>query len=388
MAHIAVCHPSFVTRGGAESVCMNTVEALSADHNITLVSTSNLSIPDLNTYFDTDVRDVNTQQIKYPAQIESVASACTKRMVGADLPRLREAIFKRHMQNIAGGFDYIFCTRNELCIEGTGSAQYVHLPRAGIIYNQGRQGLPEFDGELDKVTRVYDTVCAKLERYDASCVSNGTMITNSEWTAALIEDIYGHEPHIVYPPIDKSAFSPRPWGERENGFVMVGKVCKEKNTLKSIRFMDVLRNNGHDVHLHIIGPEGDPEYVDDVVAAVKQREYIELNGTLPRDELIRMICTHRYGFHAMDQEHFGMAVAELITGGAIPFVPNSGGQVYIVNNEILRYETLSEAVSKAEQVLNDEGLQRSLHTDLLERSTEYDKQTFHDRIRSIVNADL
>lgn len=52
-------------------------------------------------------------------------------------------------------------------------------------------------------------------------------------------------------------------------------------------------------------------------------------------------------------EHFGMAVAEYVAGGMIPFLPESGGQVKIVErHDALCYESNSHCVELILELLN------------------------------------
>lgn len=80
---------------------------------------------------------------------------------------------------------------------------------------------------------------------------------------------------------------------------------------------------------------------------------------IPREKLSELISSQKFGIHGHNFEHFGMAIAEMITGGCIVFSPNGGGQVEIVNGckEVL-YDDTEDAVEKIEGVLNDEELQK------------------------------
>ena len=55
----------------------------------------------------------------------------------------------------------------------------------------------------------------------------------------------------------------------------------------------------------------------------------------------------------MKNEHFGIAVAEMMQAGCITFIHDSGGQTEIVNLRELRYQTKEEAIEKIIQVLKD-----------------------------------
>jgi hypothetical protein len=52
-----------------------------------------------------------------------------------------------------------------------------------------------------------------------------------------------------------------------------------------------------------------------------------------RDELRAAVASHRYGIHAMEEEHFGMGPAEILSAGCLLFAHDSGGPVEILGGE-------------------------------------------------------
>jgi hypothetical protein len=98
------------------------------------------------------------------------------------------------------------------------------------------------------------------------------------------------------------------------------------------------------------------------------------------------LSRHRYGLHAMPNEHFGIAVAEMTRAGCIPFVPADGGQVEIAVDGRLIYEREADAVAKILAVMGDPTSQLELRTDLAARQPLWSKDTFIARMREIVEA--
>jgi glycosyltransferase involved in cell wall biosynthesis len=87
----------------------------------------------------------------------------------------------------------------------------------------------------------------------------------------------------------------------------------------------------------------------------------------------------------MEYEHFGIAVAELVAGGTIPFVPNSGGQREIVNQlDDVTYNSVSDAVEKADTVLSDSESQKSIRKSLPNVKKRFGPERFKRAIREIV----
>jgi glycosyltransferase involved in cell wall biosynthesis len=113
--------------------------------------------------------------------------------------------------------------------------------------------------------------------------------------------------------------------------------------------------------------------------------WVLLHENLSREELIDLISSHRYGIHANIEEHFGIAVGEMIKAGCIVFVHNSGGQVEIVGrDERLIYGTEEEAIEKIVRVMGDPDEQMSLIDYLKSRKEIFSTEKFMRDIQGIV----
>jgi glycosyltransferase involved in cell wall biosynthesis len=161
-------------------------------------------------------------------------------------------------------------------------------------------------------------------------------VINSHYTAQLFEEAHGIQLPVIHPPIDLSGRS------------FSAEDLDQRDTITFFsRFVDYKR----------------PEMVIDLARCYPQYRFILMGGVKPRnrryftslqhevqadknislyenpsdikvkEELAR---TRFYIFPAIN-EHFGIATAEAIASGAIPFVHDSGGQREIVPNSRLRF---------------------------------------------------
>ncbi|NHN58562.1 MULTISPECIES: glycosyltransferase [Halorussus] len=251
--------------------------------------------------------------------------------------------------------------------------------------------MPQFErfmcrGEKKDFLAQHDLLCRRLARFSAGRVTSNTLCTNSNWTASIIERAYDVNPRIIYPPVDTKGFVNRSWDTRENGFITLGRISREKNVLEIIEIIREIRTKGHDVHLHLVGPIPDTSYAMSVRKQVAQNDFVFLEGALPRTELVDFICRHRFGLHGMTQEHYGMAVAELVAAGTIPFVPNGGGQREIVNkNELLLYDTPDEAISKIDNILSNPAQCQRVREELAKSANYFSPGQFQSEFFSLVN---
>jgi glycosyltransferase involved in cell wall biosynthesis len=87
----------------------------------------------------------------------------------------------------------------------------------------------------------------------------------------------------------------------------------------------------------------------------------------------------------MAEEHFGIAVAEMVRAGCVVFVPDGGGQVEIVGQEDrLRYTSAADAVAKILQVMRDPDAQAALRGRLAARKDLFGAERFVRRVQEIV----
>jgi glycosyltransferase involved in cell wall biosynthesis len=374
MSDIGVVHMDLWSKGGGESVCMNTLEALQADHDVTLLTLTDLDFDELNDYFGTDVRDVTVRRAGRVAP-------WLHRRYGVEYYVLQNALLGRYARRHADEFDLLVSSINELGLEAD-SVQYVHFPFDWSVSLDNRDEVfhPSLDGDS-----LYERLCTAVAGVDPADVRTNALLANSAWTADVVEDAYGVRPRVLHPPVNAAEFEPRPWREREQGFVTVGRVERSKRVIELIQVVDGVRDRGHDVHLHVVGPTIDEAYRAELDEMAADRPHVSLEGELPRDELVELVCTHRYGIHGKRFEHFGMAVAELAAGGAIPFVPASGGQRAVVRGrDALCYESVEDAVAKIDRVLDDPALQRELRIDPGEMRRRFGRDRFKAEMRRVV----
>jgi glycosyltransferase involved in cell wall biosynthesis len=382
MADVAIFHPDVMRGGGGETVALYVLDALVDDHSVTLYTASDLGFETLSqqygvTIYDDDLTAKPISSLPVSA-IETLADVASEWFqTDLHLDALKSAFIQRRVRASELDHDLLVSTANEFFVDGP-SLQYIHFPTytgsTGSEYETWAPSLPY---------RLYRTVCravAGARSFDSST----TLVTNSQWTRKVVQRSYDHPVEIVYPPVSVEDFDPNR-DTQEAGFVTVGAIHESKRQLGLIEILDGLRNQGIDTHLHIIGGVGSQSYYKRVRDAATDRDYIHLEGYVDRERLIDLIEKHQYGLHGRKNEHFGIAVAEMVAGGAIPFVPDGGGQTEIINERPeLKYHSTEDAVQKITKVMTDTELQQNLRSDLESTVTEYSTDQFKRSIRSLV----
>jgi glycosyltransferase involved in cell wall biosynthesis len=193
----------------------------------------------------------------------------------------------------------------------------------------------------------------------------------------------------VLPPPVTPAVTGLPWDRRANAFLCIGRFAAEKELEKVVAIVAAVRPHVPDVELHLIGSRG-PEaayYQRVKELAGAHAPWLHLHEQLSRADLQRMIGGCRYGIHGMRDEHFGMATAEMVEGGCLVFVPDSGGQVEIVGRDPrLVYANVEDAVRKIVDVLSHPDRQAALRADLSQRKGAFSSERFMQAIRDAVAA--
>lgn len=380
VSEVAVVHMDLTSKGGGEAVAMNTIEALQDDHTVTLLTLTDPNISSLNDYFNTGVNPTSLDVRRAGWVAPALHEQC-----GLKYYILQNALLGRYARKHADEYDLLVSTINELGLE-TDSVQYVHFPFDWTVSSSDREHI--FHPTVEEES-LYERVCTRLAGVSLEDIKENTLFANSTWTADVVEDAYGTRPEVLYPPIATGEFTDRSWAARETGFVTVGRIERSKRIIDLIEIIDGVRERGHDVHLHIVGPTVDEEYYEEVTSVVDERSYIELEGELPREDLVELLCTHRYGIQGKEYEHFGMAVAELAAGGALPFVPNNGGQHAIVRDEQrLLYESVSDAIETVDYLLSNPEQARELRMGPDEIDRRFGCERFKRRMRDAVREAL
>ena len=371
MAKIAVVHPDFSVKGGAESVSLNVLEALQDDHDITLFTTATPDFEELNEYYNTDIKQL------------TVSVPSTNRLLNTITPDkiglFKYAVLSRCIQDSLESFDLVIGTYNEL---GTANQflLYIHHP----LYAEPEYAL---DARTQNTVRsLYKQLCQRVTGVTANQLQSGTILTNSNWIGELVADEYNVQPTTVYPPVDAEAFTAPPLSEQEPGFVSIGRFAPDKQILSNIEIVVRLHERGHNVHLHLIGPAHMSTYQQKVEEIAGKYDYIHIENELSHDDLTQMVSSHQYGLHGKPNEHFGMVVAEMVAGNTLPFIPDSGGQPEIVNRQSeLLYSSVSDAVEKIDAVLSDPEFEQELRDSLPSIVDRFGRTRFREEVKDIVN---
>jgi glycosyltransferase involved in cell wall biosynthesis len=380
MATIAILHPSFLG-GGAEAVCLWTIEALKLDYEVSLITFSDIDLDSLNMYYGTHLA-ASDFTVVVPYRGSRVMSAITSNSVTFTLRQhLLSAFFKR----IAHNYSMCFCTFNEMDL-GRRGIQYIHFPMFSVENRTARHLVNYPDSAARRILR---KTTAALTGFSQAGTRRNLTLTNSQWTGRLIEQLWGIQPRVIYPPV-LSIYRPKPWEERQDSFLCISRLVPEKNLEKAITIVERIRTQGYDMHLRIIAGTRsgtNRNYYDRIRKLQEDRTWLLIDHDISREALSDLLTSYKYGLHVRENEQFGIGVAEMLLAGCLPFVPEAGGQAEIVaGNPFLTFDDESDAVQKILSVLKDKELQGQLRDSLTTNYPLFSERVFMEQIRETVRA--
>lgn len=365
--------------GGGTCVGAWVLMALRERHDVTVLSWSAPDLDVANRNFGTDLR-----REEFRWHLVGAIPRFLLRVFPTRLALLENQILYRNAKRLreSEGFEVVVGAMNEIDVGGP-AIQYVHYP--WMHWPRPASELLWF--HFSPLVRLYRKWAARLSGYDAARVARNCTLANSDWTGRLFEDRYGAPARTVYPPVP-GGFLDTPFEERRRDFVCIGRMSPDKRIEAIIEILARIRSRGHEVGLRIIGHKDSPQYLAQLeAAAAPHRDWVSFHHGIARAELVRIVSSCQYGIHAMIDEHFGIAVAELQRAGCIPFVRNGGGAPEIVaNDERLVFTSVDDAVEKIDRVLGDDALQQALLQDVATRGKRFTEEHFVREIQQVVES--
>lgn len=226
-----------------------------------------------------------------------------------------------------------------------------------------------------------------------------TLLCHSSYTARWVEHWWGVAPAVVEPPVE-----PRPPGEKESVVLAVGRFFDphrghSKRQLELVgAFRDLSEGGATGWRLHLVGrcdPE-DAAYLDQVRSAAAGLP-VDIHLDADRRELDELYAQASIFWHAAGldvdpegdpegHEHFGIAVVEAMTAGAVPIVHGTGGPVDIVSDGVdgLHFDSIGELVEHTRRLIDDPDRRERLARAARDRARDFTFERFDDRLARVV----
>ena len=364
-----------VPGGGTEGVTAWMVEALKSEYDVALITFSDVSGDLLNRFYATELSEDQFTVIRpwFPPGLKR-----TRR-----LSLLKDHLMMRYCKSARPKFD-LFIGSGPMDF-GCPAVQYIALgPDSTLVKILSHD--PELSNAYYLAKRSIKRLCELVSGFSNQSMIENTSLVNSKRTGKVADEVFGIKNYeVVYPP----AIAPpsgTPWHARADGFLCISRSEPYKLIDQIIHILTRVREKGVDVSLQIVGRSDDPSYYRQIEQLREQNSsWIFLDAGLARTELFSLMNRHKYGINGALDEHFGMAVAEMVKAGCIVFVPNGGGQTEIVDTPELIYESADDAVDKITRVLSEDGLQKRLLDRMDQQGKIFSTQAFCGSMRRVVH---
>jgi glycosyltransferase involved in cell wall biosynthesis len=377
LKRVLIAHPCLAPVGGGNAVAAWALQALREDFAVSLATLAPVDLAAVNASFGTSLAAGDFATCLAPARYHRLLAVV--RTPGALLECQLTVRLARNLDR-RQPFDVLLSTHNEVDF-GRRGIQYVNLPGA---YLPGREQRRRLSHRVPGLHRGFRAFCYALSRSRRDGPLRNLFLADSAYIAAQIRQVYGADSMVLYPPV-AGPFPAVPWAARRAGVASVGRIAPAKRWETAVAIVEQLRARGHDLTLSLLGHREDAAYERRLRGLAATRPWLRILTDLSRGELLAELAAHRYGIHAMQDEHFGIAPAEMLAAGCIPFVHNSGGPIEIVGGQPdLIFGDAGQAVERIARVLGDPALQQRLRDDLAARAGLFTAATFCARLRTIV----
>ncbi len=361
----------FAAPGGAECVGAWIIEALRRDYRVVVLAWDGYDPAALDRQFGTHIAGSDVKIVR------------VARRWGRHLSRLLPLTSRPHLRLMLRHARLLHRDlRPDLVVSTRGG---IDVPQRAIQYHHhpcpvlGKLGASR-PWYLSALARVWRAFTDRLHTIDGPRVRDNLTLTNSSWTAARVD-----VPATVVRPPAPVAIGTTPWEDRENCFVCLGRFYPEKRIERAIEILSAVRARGRPVTLRIVGVPDSRPYSRLLRRLARQAgPWVSLHENLPRTELEALLGRCRFGLHLMEDEHYGIAVAEMVRAGCMPFISQSGGAPEIVGFEpALQFRDEVHAVERIMAVLEDDQECLRLRRALAVQAKMLGPEPFTAQIRAI-----
>lgn len=372
---VLLVQPSLDPPGGGNLVAAWMLEALRDEHALSLLSWAPPDLDACNRHYGTSLGPGDFALHCVPATARRLA-----RLTPTPMGLLKDTYLVRRSAALADRHDVVMTCNNEADF-GCRGIQYVHYPK--VAMTRPAVDLHWYHASAT-LLELYRRLSLRVGRFSAARMKANLTLVNSGYIGAQVRALHGIEPVVLHPPVP-GEFPAVPWDERENAFVCVGRFSPEKRIDVVVDIVRRVRAGGDDVGLHVVGVPDDRRHARLVRDLAARHRWVQLHVDLARDDLLRLVAHQRWGIHAMVDEHFGIAVAEMVRAGCVVFVPDSGGSAEIVGAEPgLCWGGTEDAVLKIQAVLRDPTRASALRGRLAERAALFSTERFCRELRALV----
>ena len=362
--------------GGGHVLAAWMLQALTTEHRVTLLTWEPPQLDVVNRHSGTALVSGSFEVAVVRPMARRVA-----RLAPIHAALYRALYLTSVARHAASAFDLSITADNEADL-GAPGIQYVHFPK--FTSHRPERDLRWYN-RAPLARRAYQTLGQRLFGHSPARMQRNLTLVNSAYMRAVVADSLGIDATVVHPP-DPGTFPDVPWDHRDDGFVCLARLSPEKRLLDVIEILAAVRRVHSRTSLHIVGAPDDHDYVRRLEERARAHgPWLRLHTDVPRDALVSIVAGRRYGIHAMADEPFGIAIAEMIRAGCIVFAPDTAGPAEIIGAyPPLLFGSATQAIERIVAILANGDAQRRACAHLATRAPLFTTERFIAEIRTIV----
>lgn len=376
--------------GGGELYLGTIAEVLSQDYQVDLISESDISPTAFQKFFGLDLSKVQIRKIPQIPFVESLNPLFPDRS-------------DQYLQNTRFTQEYdlfIIMPRNfRIPFRILSKRSILHLQ----VPDRPWQFLDYWKALTSGRFSELRNEIVKASRYAKRYAEFDAVVINSKFHQDIISKRLVN-PHaiVLHPPV--MLRQPRDWNQKEKIILAVGRFFRGLHSKRQDVLIDAFRafsKQAPDWKFVLAGGLSDEASARDYSERLRQSAEglpIEFRTNVSATELNELFSSSRFFWHAAgfevpkDQpekmEHFGIATVEAMSAGCIPIVYRAGGQEEIIQDGLngFFWTSTAELVDRTLSLLNDDQQSAKISKAATERSYEFGKDRFAEKLLALVGS--
>lgn len=323
---ILVAHADLAAGGGAEAFAKAMIRELRAEGHI-------VGTLDINGHWPHDGR----RRMPWPLAVGT--GWVTRRFT-----LWKYALVCRALPKVARGYDQVILAFGEGPALAVPTLRMLHAPALFLTDPEALAVLgAKTSGVALRLRQAYARLCRAIARPDIHGADGTATLANSLWTARRAAEWHGVTGvRVLYPEVRSPARLKSPPQRDPYRILALGRIVPGKRLEDAVTVTEALRNQGLPARLHVVG-RADSAYARRFLRAHAHHPNVQLSPNASPRAVAEAMARARIGFHGYRQEHFGIAVGEMISAGLLPMVYDGGGVCELVPDERMRFRTRAEA---------------------------------------------
>lgn len=211
--------------------------------------------------------------------------------------------------------------------------------------------------------------------------SRSVILVASEFIKKAVTPLFPRRILVVNPPVDTQYFSlALSSNKREDQILIISRISPDKKLETAI---ELLKSLPSPIKMIIVGSLGDYRYLQklkNLVERYKLSDRLKIKVNVSKGELREYMRTSKFYFHPKSGEYFGISIAEAMSAGLVPVVPDRGGHIGFVPKQF-QYHDLIDA---AEIILKNLDVPQATRESISMKVRDFSIDKFKSKIKKII----